>query len=438
MIGSAAKTITGVQIDNTGSGAEFNVNRTGGDDTGYWSFIVDHGTFYGENYDGKNGAAEARPGMLRWDDSYLAPNDPTSLAQKKTDDTPLSVGAWTNENSVKFSAVASTPNDTDTLYLQVEVKDINTVFDGTGLNTSTGQAYSGTPLTISMTVTGLADATEFHWRARIKDEVNLTSNWVNFGGNSEGPPADRDFGVDTTAPTGGTVYDGLSGDQDWNDGSLTALEANWTGFNCNASGLNHYEYALRRKPDNYYWGGSSWQSGSNWISNGTNTSVTVNGVNLQTGVIYYASVRAVDNAGNTGSAVDSNGQQVLPTLSFTLSGSSITFADLNNTNGWTDSQQSTVTTSTNASAGYTANAYITQLMTSLGYPSSTIGNFSGTWASPQLWAVGDYGFGYTSSDTLVQGSNRFAGATKYAAFLKPHPEMFCVIIQLQLMAQLVQ
>src|SRR5690606_19123122 len=129
----------------------------------------------------------------------------------------------------------------------------------------------------------------------------------------------------------GTVYDGASGDQDWNDGSLNELEANWTGFNCDVSGLDHYEYALRREPDDYYWdtSASQWESDANWYSAGTNTTFDVTPVYLQTGVIYYASVRAVDNANNTGTAVDSNGQQVLPTLSFSLTGTSIVFADLN-------------------------------------------------------------------------------------------------------------
>jgi autotransporter-associated beta strand protein len=66
VIGSATKTITGAMFDNAGSGAEFNVNRTGSDDSGYWQFAEALGTFSGEEYDGDDGAAEADPGMLRW------------------------------------------------------------------------------------------------------------------------------------------------------------------------------------------------------------------------------------------------------------------------------------------------------------------------------------------------------------------------------------
>ncbi len=163
-------------------------------------------------------------------------------------------------------------------------------------------------------------------------------------------------------------------------------------------------------------GGDRWQLAAVWYDNGVTTSVTVTPIYLNTGENYYFSVRATDNAANTASPVDSNGQQVSPTLSFSLSGTSITFADLNNTNSWTDTKTGDVTTSTNASAGYTVSAYLTDYLRSLAYPSVTIANFYGTWANPELWPAGTYGFGYTSNDTLVQGTNRFVGGTEYAFF----------------------
>jgi hypothetical protein len=66
VIGSAQKTLTGVQFDDIGGGAEFNVNRTGSDDSGYWNFSSSTGDFDGEDYDGDDGVNEADPGMLRW------------------------------------------------------------------------------------------------------------------------------------------------------------------------------------------------------------------------------------------------------------------------------------------------------------------------------------------------------------------------------------
>lgn len=166
------------------------------------------------------------------------------------------------------------------------------------------------------------------------------------------------------------------------------------------------------------------QAGANWCDNATDTSFTQNNLNLQTGVIYYVSVRATDNADNTASPVDSNGQQVLPTLSFTLSGNTITFADLNNASNWTDSKTSTVTTSTNASSGYTAKTYLTDYLRSLAYTGEYVSSFVGTWAAPAAWSnyckddAGDCGFGYTSNDPLVQGSNRFNNGLNYAGFIQ--------------------
>ncbi len=355
-----------------------------------------------------------------------APNVPSSLLQKKvTGGATLATGDWTNETQVQFTATASDTDNPDTLYFCVEKDILATALSSIngGDLCGSGVAYSGTPVTVSVTITGLTDTAEYHWQAQVKDAGSLYSSFVGYGGNTENPPtnpAARDFGIDTTAPTGGTVYDGITGDQDWNDGSLTSISGNWTGFDASASGLNKYEYAIRRKPDDYYWsvcsGAGSWQAGANWCDNAAGTSFTQNTLNLQTGVIYYNSVRATDNASNTASPVNSNGQQVSPTLSFTLSGNTITFDDLNNSNSWTDSKTGTVTTSTNASAGYNVSAYITQLLTSLAYPSQTIANFYGTWTNPEPWPSGTYGFGYTSSDTLVQGSNRFNSGTEYAAF----------------------
>jgi len=51
---------------------------------------------------------------------------------------------------------------------------------------------------------------------------------------------------------------------------------------------------------------------------------------------------------------------------------------------------------------------------SLAYPSVTIPNFQGTYALPETWEAGEYGFGYTTNDTDVN-AGKFVGS-KYAAF----------------------
>ncbi len=354
---------------------------------------------------------EAISGTTTLQTANQNPNDPTSLAQKKTDDTTLNTGDWTDETSVKYTATVTDP-DSDQVRLCIEKDPIGTGFSGTE-DLCGGLVDSGQTATV--TITSQTDDTQYHWQARTKDANDAYSNWVSYGGNGEG---ERDYGIDTSAPTGGAVSDGTSGDQDWNDGALDSISANWSGFDASVSGLQKYEYAVRRASDDYYWNasGSTWQSGESWVDSGVSTSVTVNPIYLQTGENYYFSVKAIDNAQNTASPVNSNGQQVSPTLSFSYDTNTIAFDDLNNANNWTDTKTNTFTTSTNAYLGYTIQGYITQLLTSLAYPSQTIDNFYGTWANPELWPLGTYGFGYTSDDTLVQGSNRFNNGTEYAGF----------------------
>lgn len=325
-----------------------------------------------------------------------APNSPTSLQQKKTDDTVLATGAWVNQNSIKFTASATDPDSSDTLQLCVEKKPIGTSFSNTEDLCGTGVAYSGSAVTPTVTITGITDATEYHWQARLKDAAGAYSSWVSYDTNAE---TARDFGIDTTAPTGGTVYDGTTTGSDaaLNGGSLSSLSANWSGFNANVSGLARYDYSIGTTA-----GGTDVV---NWTSNGTSTTVTANSLSLQTSKMYYFNVRAVDNAGNVQSAVSSDGQLITPTLSFGLSAGSLSFANLNAGNSYTDTKTTTVTTSTNAYNGYVIRAFMPSVMT-LG--SRTIGDFSGgSYATPDSWQSGDTGMGYTSSDTSVQGTNLF-------------------------------
>lgn len=332
-----------------------------------------------------------------------APNSPASLAQKKTTDVAITVNTWTNETSVKFTATASDTDNPDTLYLCIEKDQTGTAFSGTEDSCGSGVAYSGTPVTVINTISGQTDATLYHWQARIKDAANAYSGWVSFGGNTD--PNDMDYGIDTTAPTGGTVTDSA------NTGLLTQLDATLSGFNANVSGLNKYEYAIGTTS-----GGIDIKT---WTNNGTSTTITATGLNLQTSVTYYFTARATDNATNLGTAVNSTGQMVLPTLSFTLGGTSVNFNNLNAGNSYTDTKNHTLAVTTNAANGYTILGYTIQVLTSLQYPSKNIANYAGTWAVPTIWS--GYGFGYTSSDNLVQGSDRFGSGTKYAGFTQTLP-----------------
>ncbi|OGY83050.1 MAG: hypothetical protein A3F54_04440 [Candidatus Kerfeldbacteria bacterium RIFCSPHIGHO2_12_FULL_48_17] len=232
----------------------------------------------------------------------LPPNSPSTLAQKTTGNTAISSDGWTNSTSVLFSAAVSDPDAADNLKICVEAQPLGTGFTNTATACGSLVAYSGSPVTASVTPT-LTNNTQYHWQARVQDEFGNTSSWVSFGTNAE---TASDFGIDTTAPSGGSVYDGTQSGTDvlYNDGSLTQLSANWSGSDATVSGLDHYEYSIGTAA-----GGTDIKT---WTNVSADTSVTATGLTLVTAQLYYFNVRAVDEAGNTQSAVSSNGQRVLP------------------------------------------------------------------------------------------------------------------------------
>jgi len=332
--------------------------------------------------------------------SNTAPSSPSSLAQLKVDNTAITTGTMILENSVKFTANATDPNNPDYLYLCVEIKPIGTAF--TNVNTSCGGqvSYIGVLIAMENTISGIADEF-YHWQARTRDITGTYSAWVSYGGNAESA---TDFSIDATGATGGIVYDGstVGVDITYNDGSLSTLAANWGSFNFGPSGIGGYEYSIGISAGD--------NSIKNWTSNGTGTSVSVSSLNLKTSVLYYFNVRATDGVGNV-SVFSSNGQYVAPGLSFSLSANTITFDVLNNSNSFSDTKTTTLTTSVNSAHGYVIRAYKTGLLRhSAGV--ITIPDFSaGSYSSPAAWGGSDYGFGYTSSDTSIQGVNIFSPAT---------------------------
>lgn len=114
---------------------------------------------------------------------------------------------------------------------------------------------------------------------------------------------------DGTAPTApATVNDGTGADASYT-GSTTTLSANWTASTDVTSGLQKYQYAIGTTS-----GGTQTLG---YTNNGTATAVTNSSLSLSNGVTYYVSVRAVDNANNTGGVTTSNGITVntsLPTI----------------------------------------------------------------------------------------------------------------------------
>lgn len=385
------------------------VTATAAGEAAVWDFsLVDNSAVAGTTYCFR---------LLRSDDTPLntytvvpqittavtntAPSSPSSLAQTKNNNptyTSLSVGAWNNSTTVRFTATVSDPDGSDTDAICVEAKAIASAFTNSEDACSSLVAQGGTA---SMTLT-LADATEYHWQARTKDAGGLYSSWVSFGGNSDTLTAASDVGIDTTAPTGGTVYDGTAAGVDaaYNDGSLSSLSANWSGTSVTVSGLSLYEYSIGTTA-----GGTDVRT---WTNNSTTASVTATGLTLSTSQTYYFNVRVTDNAGNVSGTISSNGQAVAPMLTFAVDSMSVDFDPLRPSNSYTDTQSLEITTSTNGVGGYVVRQYATT--PSAG--SSTISGFSGgTYASPDSWQGGDTGFGYTSSDTNVQSVNKFQAGT---------------------------
>jgi len=341
-----------------------------------------------------------------------APSSPASLAQKTTGDVVLLAGAWYGVTDVKFTATVTDVDVADTNSVCVEVKALGVAFvnaeDACGLAITQGG-------TASVTRT-LVNGTQYHWQLRSLDANGLYSSWVSYDVNAE---TARDVGIDTTVPSTGTVFDGLTTGVDAarNNGSLTTLSANWSGFNDTASGITNYDYAI-----------GTTQGGTNiktWTAVGTSAAVSPGALSLSTSVPYYFSVRATDAAGNTSTAVYSNGQIVAEVIIFSVGavasaaacgdvtttvGSSVSgfdFGALIATSQHPIAAQSLGVT-TNGAGGYSV--YISYLGQLAGASSGALfTNTASTNATPALWpADGTEAFGYsTSSSSLGGTANRF-------------------------------
>jgi len=323
------------------------------------------------------------------------PNQPQNLEQFRVSlANEISVGGFTNETQVQLRADLSDLDDEDELQLCVEVQPADTAFLDVEQDCGDLVFYNGTAVAADTVLTGLADTEEYHWQARTRDNAGVYSAWVGFGGNA---PGEVDFSIDTVDPTG-TVYDGDTTGVDitYSDDSLNSLSANWS-FDGGLSGIASHEYAIGISE-----GGTSVQD---WTDVSIDTSVQATSLDLTTTQLYFFTVRATDNAGNQ-AEVSSSGQLVAPSITFSVSQSSITFDALNVSNDFTDTKDITLTTSTNAKDGYVVRA---RASTVLSGTNGSIPMFSGgSYNDPAEWLTSSVGFGYTSDDPVVQGIDRFS------------------------------
>ncbi len=143
---------------------------------------------------------------------------------------------------------------------------------------------------------------------------------------------------------------------------------------------------------------------------------------LVQGTTYYIKVKAKEGDftesqySSVASATTSNAQ-----LTFSVDSSTLTFDNLNAGNSYTDSNKTTVlTTSTNAYNGYVINARETQPLTATGF--GTIADYGSPNSAPTAWS--GYGFGYTTNDSSLTGgtADRFTnGGPNYAGFTTSSP-----------------
>ncbi len=110
------------------------------------------------------------------------PQVPTSLTQYKSDGTTvIASGANHTETSVVLKAAMAAGGNT-TLHVEVEMRQIATSFTNVSTNTGSGVSYTGTPVTGSVTISGLSDLTSYHWQMRVCD-ANDCSSWVAYAGS---------------------------------------------------------------------------------------------------------------------------------------------------------------------------------------------------------------------------------------------------------------
>ena len=110
-------------------------------------------------------------------------------------------------------------------------------------------------------------------------------------------------------------------------------------------------------------------------------------------------------------------------LDVAISGTDITFANLNSGNSFTNTAatKTKITVSTSATNGYIVTAWETKKMTHNDFPAVNIINWPGNYTTPTAWGgtcigSGQCGFGFTSSDADVESANRYNNGTAFAGF----------------------
>ena len=358
-------------------------------------------------------------------------NYPSVTTSNHLPDAPTSLGpaamvddytGWTNDNTPALTFTLSDYDAAQQVRYRVEISSTSTfatldVDYSSDLQAQGGGSFevgqSGGSYAVGSPGMTLADnGTGYFWRVSTEDELSATSSSTIVGSATT-----SDFRIDTALPSAGTVNDGTGADIDFNDGSLTTMSANWTGFTDALSGIDFHEYSVGTTP------------GATDIYGWTNVFMGVNVTNsmlvLHTGQTYYFNVRVTDSAGNTTSSVASDGQGVLPTLAVTVSSTDIQLGNFGPDNNNTASTTMMISISTNAYQGYTVLVYAADYLRSLDNPAVIVPDFSaGTYDSPAEWS--GTGWGFNIDDCDLNGGAFWTGAgctgnPKYAPITQTAP-----------------
>jgi hypothetical protein len=249
-------------------------------------------------------------------DGVLAQSDTTAPPAPATvNDGPGADTAWTASNSqvdANWTAVVDAQSGLDRYEFCVST---TTSCGGTIVQDWTGAA------TNSMSTTGLTlvGATTYFVCVRAVDNASNVSGTTCSNGQA----------LDTTAPPQpASANDGTAADVQWTT-STTQLSANWAAVVDAQTGLNRYEYCISSTT------GCAGTILVSWTSSATTASVTATGLSFSAGSTWFTCARAVDNAGNTGTARCTNGQTSDPSVAAPASANDGVAADVATTTSTT-------------------------------------------------------------------------------------------------------
>jgi len=246
-------------------------------------------------------------------DAPPAPADGTYIYQARSWDAAGNVSEWSaNTNTVVVDTQApnggSVKINGDAAYTKTAL--VTLTITGTGATQMSLSESSS-----SFSVWEQFAATKSYAIPSSGDGLKTVYVKLKDAAGNESQPFSGAITLDTTAPTGGMVEDGLNGDIDLQP-SASAISAKWNGFADPTSGIAKYEWAIGTS--------ATATDVMSFADVGPQTSQTKSGLSLTSGQTYYVHVRAMNGAGIYSDHKVSDGVQVdsqPPTATVTASGS---------------------------------------------------------------------------------------------------------------------